>query len=493
MQVTHATRRLVLRGASYTSGFVGLQMLAQVAYTAVVARLLAPEDFGHYAIVFSLAQLVTYFVGSGAAQVVMQSRAEPVHAALAALRITLLPGLLGAAFIAGCALVYGEIVGSAEALGIGFVLAAFPLVAAQSQVAAAALRRMDRFVRASAVELSGACIGYVAAVLSAMSGIGAVSLAIGTLAIPLTAGALTWPLLRRIEPTARSTGLEDPAMRRSLRSVGVQNLAHYLIYSSPLWLISAAGGAAPAGAFSRAQNLMSLPVTLLSQVHSKVLYPRIAQASPDSTQLARAIDSLLILAPVAGGVAFGALGGAAEPIVSLLLGSQWSAAVGILEILAAAGFLALIYTVTSSTIEARRGYRAIWLNIACLAGGLAVSVIVGSALNAPSLSAEKLLAAAVVVSYACAVSSALRGVRRTVATTKPPVAGLASGLLLLALVWTATFWGGVLARSMGFGLVGEVALSAVMAAAASAIGVGLCALAFRSVRLQVRRFKDLVR
>ena len=106
-------------------------------------------------------------------------------------------------------------------------------------------------------------------------------------------------------------------------------------------------GAGPLGLYSRAYNLLMLPVRQLSAPASSIAIPAFSRIQNDPERFARyylrAVNIILwISAPI-----FGFLFVAAEPVIVLVLGTQWRQAAPVFQILAIS---ALVQLFLESTI-----------------------------------------------------------------------------------------------------------------------------------------------
>ena len=106
-------------------------------------------------------------------------------------------------------------------------------------------------------------------------------------------------------------------------------------------------GAGPLGLYSRAYNLLMLPVRQLSSPAASVAIPAFSRTQGDPERFARyylrAVNLLMwISAPI-----FGFLFVAAQPVIILLLGNQWRGAAPVFQILA---ICALTQLLLESTI-----------------------------------------------------------------------------------------------------------------------------------------------
>lgn len=102
-------------------------------------------------------------------------------------------------------------------------------------------------------------------------------------------------------------------------------------------LVTRGLGVRPLGLYNRSNAVYSIPDRTLFEAINPVILPALSKALRDGTSASRVyLDKVDYLAAVCW-PAFGAMALLAEPIVAVLLGSQWDDAVGPVRILALAG------------------------------------------------------------------------------------------------------------------------------------------------------------
>jgi O-antigen/teichoic acid export membrane protein len=153
------------------------------------------------------------------------------------------------------------------------------------------------------------------------------------LTLNLTQMLLSWLMVRWIPGLPRRD-----AKVRSLIAFGGNVAASYLIFnvnrSADSILIGWYWGAGPLGLYSRAYNLLMLPVRQLGAPARSVAVPAFSRVHADPERLARyylrtANLIMWVTAPI-----FGFLFVAAVPVIVLTLGSRWREAAPVFQILA---------------------------------------------------------------------------------------------------------------------------------------------------------------
>ena len=324
------------RGGIVTLTGQALRVLIQAAALVVLARLLSPTDFGMVAMVLvivGIGELVRDFGLSNAAiQARSLSRAERDNLFWLSLLLGTVLALALLALAPLVAALYGqpELRQITQWLAITFVLNGF---SAQFR---AGLTRDLRFSAAAAIEVIGPLAGLTTAVLMAVGGWGYWALVGQELvkAVVLTVGLVVaarwWPGLPRRRTSIRAF------VRYGGYLMGTQILG-YASRNVDTLVIGTRFGPAMTGLYSRAYQLVALPVTQLSHPTTKVALPVLSRLNDDPERYRAFLlrgQTLLLHAVVPLFVVTGVL---AEPVIRVVLGAQWDEAVPIFRVLTVGG------------------------------------------------------------------------------------------------------------------------------------------------------------
>jgi PST family polysaccharide transporter len=197
----------------------------------------------------------------------------------------------------------------------------------------ALLRRQMRFAPLAFRDVSSYVLAVPIAITLAWRGAGYWAIVALPLTLNLTQMVLSWLMARWVPGLPR----RDVKIR-SLISFGGNVAASYLVFnvsrSADSVLIGWHWGAGPLGLYSRAMNLLLLPVRQLGAPARSVAIPAFSRVQSEPERLARyylrtANLMMWITAPI-----FGFLFVAAVPIIVLTLGSRWRDAAPVFQILA---------------------------------------------------------------------------------------------------------------------------------------------------------------
>lgn len=369
--------RNAARGAAAMIGArVGGTLLSLVA-TAVLARFVAPSDFGTVAMVTSVLALARALeeVGFGEAMVQRERIADAQVSALFWLNAT--TGLLlTIGFLASAPLI-GGFYERPDLVPIALALAPLFLLSALGGQHRAWMRRHFRFRALALAQTTGVAAGAIAGIAAALAGAGLWSLVAQQLAGGAGLLAASWigSGFRPSRP-ARVAGMRPLVAFGSQLALSQMLVA--LTRNVDSILIGRFVGAAALGAYDRAFQLMSLPGTQLNQPLGAAVIPALSRLQHDPegyrALYRRAVGGAAAIAfPVS---VF--LGVAAPAIVGVLLGPAWSESAVLLRVLAPTALLVSLNVASGWVYQSlgRTGTQLAWtvfaaiVTIASMAAGL---------------------------------------------------------------------------------------------------------------------------
>jgi len=322
-----------VRGGVLTLTSQGAQFLMQSISTVVLARLLVPADFGLVAMVTAITGLGQAFADLGLSEATIQ-HPEISHDQVSTLFwINVAIGLTLTSITAGLAPVLAWFYREPRLKDITFLLSLTFLIGGLRVQHDALLRRQMRFSSLAIRDVASYVLAVPVAITLAWRGAGYWALVALPLTSNLTQMSLSWLMVRWTPGLPRRD-----AKVRSLISFGGNVAASYFVFnvnrSADSILIGRFWGAGPLGLYSRAYNLLMLPVRQLGAPARSVAVPTFSRLQADPERFARyylrATNLIMwISAPI-----FGFLFVAAEPVIVLALGSRWREAAPVFQILA---------------------------------------------------------------------------------------------------------------------------------------------------------------
>jgi PST family polysaccharide transporter len=321
-----------VRGGLLTLTSQGAAFVFQSISTVVLARLLTPVDFGLVAMVTAVTGLGQAFADFGLSEATIQ-RQEISHEQVTALfwinvGIGLALTLVMAALAPALAWFYRE-----PRLNRIALLASLTFLIGGLRVQHnALLRRQMRFVAIAIRDVASYAIAVPVAITLAWRGAGYWAIVALPLTLNFTQMALSWLMVRWI-PGLPRRGTKVSSMV----TFGINVAASYLIIgvnrSADSVLNGWYWGAHLLGLYSRAYNLLMLPVRQLSTPAGSVAVPTFSRLQNDADRFARYYLRVVNLMMWITTPIFAFLFVAAQPVIVLVLGHQWGEAAPIFQIL----------------------------------------------------------------------------------------------------------------------------------------------------------------
>lgn len=326
------------RAASAASGMrwglasLVANVVAQLGFTAVMARLLDPAAFGLMAMAVIVMRLFAYASQAGLAAALVQRRELQRRHVEAALGFTLAVGTLATAAMLLAAPLLATFFADPALTPVLTGLAPNLLLVALGALPLALLRRRLRFKAIAVIETVAYIVGYGAVgVLLAGLHAGVWALVGATLA----QSALTWAMAYALErhPLRPRLSAEGRELLNYGSAFSLVGLLEFLSANLPGAAIGRLLGAPALGVFSRAWLLTNLPVEKASNVLLRVLFPLLSQMQGDRSRMGALFLLSLSAVGLLGAAVTLSIAAVAQPLVAVLLGRQWGAVVPVVEVL----------------------------------------------------------------------------------------------------------------------------------------------------------------
>lgn len=396
----HATsRKTAISGGVYLGITQVVRLVLTTVSAIVLARLLSPDDYGVVAMAAPVISFIAMFQDLGLSAATIQrptvSRAESTalfwinvaaSVALAVLLVAISPGV-------------GWFYGDARA---GWVTAASGLILLVSGVRlqhAALLDRQLRFGVACVVEIAGALVAFLAALVAAWMLRSYWALFIGSLSGAAVQTAMVWRASRfRPGWRVRLRGAEK--LLRFGGHVTGFNLLNFFVRNADNVLIAKFAGASALGLYDRSYKLMMLPISSINAPVSRLLLPLLSRLRDDPQRYRNGYLlalRMVMLATVPGVAIATAL---SDRLMPFLLGERWAATAPIFFWLGLTGLIQPVANLTGVLFQSagRTKVMAQWglfSAIVTLAGfaiglrwgaeGIAASLFITMALRVPLL------------------------------------------------------------------------------------------------------------
>jgi lipopolysaccharide exporter len=368
-------RAAAMRGVRWSSISRPMTEIIQLASIVVLAHLILPSEFGHYAVALIAQEMAYVLIAGGISGALIQRKTIGREHMQSGMALGLIGGLLLAALmLVAASLIVAPIFGDRTAFLVRLMVP-LCLISALSTVPMASLSRRMAFRRLSEIEVLSTFVRAAVCVGLALAGLGGEALVLGTLAGTLSMTVIAWasappPLPRLHRKAARE--LLDYGLPVSLASIswlGFSNVDYAII--------GARLGPLQTGLYFRAYTVAVEYQTKISVVMTQVGFPVLSRTSSatELTAIHRQMVRLLtiILFPLLVLLAI-----LAPVLVPFLFGHRWVGAVVPVQILAVGGASTLVIDAVGTLLMAAGRTRALLgYGVAhFLAYGLAVYLVV---------------------------------------------------------------------------------------------------------------------
>jgi O-antigen/teichoic acid export membrane protein len=330
-----------VRGGVLTVSSQAATFVITTASAMVLARLLTPADFGLVAMVTAITGFGQAFADFGLSEATIQCREINNRQVTNLFWLNVAIGLALMLLTMALAPVLAIFYRNPQLKLIALVISVTFLICSLRVQHDALLKRQMRFAALAGRDVTSYFLGAAVAVTMAFRGWGYWALVAMPLVVNATQMLLSWVMVRWIPglPT-RVDGI------RSLVGFGGNVAASYLILtvnrSVDNVLVGWYWGAAPLGLYSRAYNLLMIPVRQLSAPAGSVAIPAFSRLQDDDERFARYFLRTINLITWITAPVFAFLFVAATPVIVLLLGGQWSGAAPVFRILSISAFAQLL-------------------------------------------------------------------------------------------------------------------------------------------------------
>jgi O-antigen/teichoic acid export membrane protein len=298
-------------------------IFAQIASTAITARLVAPEEFGVYATAQIAATFTGYFtmvaLGPG-----LQRRATLSRKTVGtALTLSLAGALFVPVLLWFGANAWADVWNIPDATGIVKVMAVALALTSAATVPIALIRRNLDFAKAATIETAAVVIGLVVGVGLAAALHSAFALALGY-AVGSAALAISATLLARHDLSLGFDRAEARELFVFANQVGGLGFYTNLTMALPAWFTARSFGAATLGVYSRANLIVALPAFYAASSIFKVIFPLYGHVRENIARTRTLLDEALTLTTGIVWPSFALVAGASPVLIEVLLGSRWA-------------------------------------------------------------------------------------------------------------------------------------------------------------------------
>jgi O-antigen/teichoic acid export membrane protein len=332
-----------IRGGVVTMTAQGVKFFLQMGSTVVLARLLTPEDYGLIAMVAVVTNFAVMFKDMGLSMATVQ-KADIDHAQISTLFwINVVISLIIMAIMAALAPVVSWFYGKPELALITLALAGTFVFSGLTIQHQALLRRQMHFGRLAIIEITAIFGSVIAAIISAWYGAGYWALVIMQLVMAVSTAIGVWFACDwRPGLPKRGTGVRP--MLAFGKNITSFNLINYFARNSDKILVGRFCGSGVLGLYSKAYNLLMLPISQICGPLTSVAVPALSRIQDDPKRYTSYYSKLILLISFVSMPLIVFLAICSKSVIYLLMGDQWLGMSSIFQILAITAFIQPVST-----------------------------------------------------------------------------------------------------------------------------------------------------
>lgn len=317
-------KRRSVHGAAATVFAQGIRFVLQFGSQVMLARMLAPAEFGLVAMVTPIVGFLQMFSEMGLLPATVQKPTISQRELSGLFWVNLAVSAVLALLVVACSPAVAWFYGEPRAKAVTACLGALLLLAGLSAQPMALMNRTLSFLPLAAIDIAAATAAAATGIVAAAAGLGYWSLVLMQAANAVAVLVLAWSL----------TGWRPTRPRRvpglgSLLHFGGHvtafNVVNYFSYNLDNVLIGATWGEAPLGLYSRGFRLMLVPVAQIVVPFARIAVPLLSRLH-DSPEEYRATYTKMLrvtLLATTPGIAFAVV--MAHQLIVTVLGQRWEA------------------------------------------------------------------------------------------------------------------------------------------------------------------------
>lgn len=353
-------------------------ILVQIAVTAVLARLLCPEDFGIIAVASVLISFFTLFTDMGIGTAIVQNQELSDEDLNSIFTFSIYGGvILSGLFFCSSGLI-GSVYQSGPLTVICRLLSANLLFASWNIVPNALINKNKRFKFIALRTLGLQIICGIVAVTAAYCGLGMYALVIS----PVFTGAGVFILNYRQYPL-RFTRSVDVRSLKKISSFSVYqfmfNFINYFSRNLDKLIIGKNFSMNELGYYEKSYRLMMLPLQNITQVITPVMHPVLTSLQNDPKELTDKYNKIVGLIATVSFPLGVFLYIAADELILLVFGDKWTPAIPVFRILALSVPLQMILSTTGAIYQSSGKVKWLFLgglsNSCCTVTGFVAALL----------------------------------------------------------------------------------------------------------------------
>jgi O-antigen/teichoic acid export membrane protein len=359
------TGRRLLAGAAWTYGAQLLTVIVQLAYSALTSRLVAPSEFGAYAVALAVTSLVALLATGGLGQTVARMVDIDRSRLRSLVTYASILGLTGGAILFFTAPVWAWLWGVDSAAEPIRWLALSGVISPFLGLSTGLMARRGRFRRLALITVAGNLLGMLLGSWAVLQWQSASSLVVSSAVaqIFIMVGSLLSTDRQLLGMARLSWGHGDIGYSGKLTAA---SMLSYLTGNITKFSMARGIDSASLGYWNRAEVLTSIPFQQIQSALLRTAYPEFRHDIADSRRARVVWTDMLIMVTWVSLTLSAGVAVFIPPLVPLIFGAGWDTAASLAGPLAVVGGLQIISTLLASAVEALGRFRWIWLTDAVL-------------------------------------------------------------------------------------------------------------------------------
>jgi lipopolysaccharide exporter len=304
----------------------------QIGYTAIMARLLSPTDFGLMAMAMVVVKFGDYFSKMGMAHALVQKQDLTNDDIRSVFTTSVLIGLLFTGLMYFFAPWFEYVFDSEKVIPVIKVLSINFLLNGLSITSLGLLGKELEFKKLAIIDMTAFLLCNMGiGIYLAYSGFGVFSLVYAGIAQQIIMLIISFGLIRHDIRPLFNWKVYKPLLIFGSR-ISLISFLEYIGGNLDTFLIAKFHGAANVGLYSKARMLVFLPAYRLSRSMTSVIFPAFSKIQNNMAKLGNAyISSITLMSAILFPICFGVFA-ASKEIILVILGEQWTDAIPILQI-----------------------------------------------------------------------------------------------------------------------------------------------------------------
>lgn len=326
-------------------------LIVQIIVTAILARLLSPEDFGVVAVATVLIAFFTLFTDMGIGPAIIQKQDLTQDDLNSIFSFTVWGGIVLAALFFVVAYPIGHFYKEESLVLICQLLSINLLFAAWNIVPNALINKNKRFKFIAKRTLSLQVISGIISVFAAYHGLGLYALLIS----PILTAIGVFVLNFRKYPLQFSWQMHTEALKKIFSYSSFQFLFNFINYFSrnlDKLIIGRFFSMNELGYYEKSYRLMMLPLQYVTNVVTPVMHPILTSLQNDYKSLTEKYNKIIKLIATISFPLGVFLYFAADDIIYIIYGNRWEKAIPVFQILALSLPLQMILSTTGAIYQA---------------------------------------------------------------------------------------------------------------------------------------------